>query len=85
MKLEILGPGCANCAKLKAITDEAVSDLALDDVEVSKVEDFAQVMAYGVMATPALAIDGKVVVSGRIPTKPEVASLITTALLEQSD
>lgn len=80
MKLEILGSGCANCQKLEAITREAVRDLALADVEVVKVTDMKAIMGYGVMATPGLVIDGKVVASGRVPSKAEVTSLITTAL-----
>jgi small redox-active disulfide protein 2 len=83
MKLEILGSGCANCQKLYAMTETAVRDLAIDDVEVVKVEDFPTIMAYGVMSTPALAIDGKVVVSGKVPSQAEVSSMITTALAAQ--
>ena len=83
MKLEILGSGCANCQKLMAVTEEAVRDLGVDDVELVKVEDFKQIMAYGVMSTPALVIDGKVVVSGKVPSQAEIGSLITTALAAQ--
>jgi small redox-active disulfide protein 2 len=80
VKLEILGSGCANCQKLYRTTEEAVRDLALNDAELVKVEDFAQILAYGVMKTPALAIDGKLVVSGRVPSKSEVSTLIASAL-----
>ena len=83
MKLEILGTGCANCKKLEAITNEAVADLAIGDVEVVKVTDMKDIMGYGVMSTPGLVIDGKVVSSGRVPAKAEVASMITTALAAQ--
>jgi small redox-active disulfide protein 2 len=80
MKLEILGSGCANCKKLEAITKEAVADLAISDVEVVKVTDMKDIMGYGVMSTPGLVIDGKVVSSGRVPSKAEVSSMITTEL-----
>jgi small redox-active disulfide protein 2 len=80
VKLEILGSGCANCQKLKAITDDVVSELGVSDAQVVKVEDYPTIMAYGVMSTPALVIDGKVVVSGKVPSKAEVTSLVTTAL-----
>ncbi len=80
MKLEILGSGCANCKKLEAITKEAVADLAIGDVEVVKVTDMKDIMGYGVMSTPGLVIDGKVVSSGRVPSKAEVSSMITTEL-----
>jgi small redox-active disulfide protein 2 len=83
MKLEILGRGCANCQKLYATTEAAVRDLAVGDVEIVKVEDFPTIMSYGVMSTPALAIDGKVVVSGKVPSQAEVSSMITTALAAQ--
>ncbi len=80
MKLEILGSGCANCRKLMAVTEAAVRDLGIEDAELVKVEDFPTIMAYGVMKTPALAIDGKVVLSGKVPSQAQVSSLITTAL-----
>ncbi len=80
MKFEILGSGCANCQKLEAITREAVADLALHDAEVVKVTEMQQIMGYGVMSTPGLVIDGKVVSSGRVPSKAEVTTMIATAL-----
>ena len=83
MKLEILGSGCANCQKLMAITEDVVRELGLADAELVKVEDFSRIMAYGVMSTPALAIDGKLVLSGKVPSKAEVTSLVTTALAER--
>jgi len=83
MKLEVLGSGCANCQKLMAVTEEAVRDLGVADAEVIKVEDFAKIMTYGVMSTPALVIDGKVVLSGKVPSKAEVSSLVTSALAAQ--
>ena len=52
------------------MTNEAVADLAVDDAEAVKVEDFQKIMGYGVMSTPALVIDGKVVISGKVPSKP---------------
>ena len=83
VKLEILGSGCANCQKLMAVTAAATRDLGVDDAEVVKVEDFPTIMAYGVMSTPALAIDGKLVMSGKVPSQAEVSALITTALATQ--
>lgn len=83
MKFEILGSGCANCQKLMAVTEAAVRDLGLDDAELVKVEDFPTIMSYGVMSTPALVIDGDVVLSGKVPSQADVTSLITTALAKQ--
>ena len=84
MKLEILGSGCANCQKLMALTESAVRDLGVENAELVKVEDYATIMAYGVMSTPALAIDGKLVMSGKVPSQTEISSLITTALAAES-
>ena len=84
MKLEILGSGCANCQKLMALTQAALRDLRIEDAEVVKVEDLPTIMAYGVMSTPALAIDGKLVMSGKVPSQAEVSSMITTALAAQA-
>ena len=83
MKFEILGSGCANCQKLMAVTEAAVRDLGLDDAELFKVEDFPTIVSYGVMSTPALVIDGDVVLSGKVPSQAAVTSLITTALAKQ--
>ena len=83
MKVEILGSGCASCRTLTAITEQVVQELGIADAQVVKVEDFPSIMAYGVMATPALAINGQLVLSGRLPSKAEVTSLITTALAAQ--
>lgn len=80
MKFEILGSGCANCQRLEAITRQAIGELALTGAEVVKITDVRTIMGYGVMSTPGLAINGRVVSSGRVPTKAEVTTLITTAL-----
>ena len=73
MKLEILGSGCANCQKLMAITESAVRDLGIEDAELVKVEDFPTIMAYGVMSTPGVVIDGKVVPAGAVPSRDKLA------------
>ena len=75
MKLEILGTGCARCQKLEDITKESVKELGID-AEVVKVKDIKDIMAYGVMTTPALVVDGEVKVAGKIPTKDEIKKLI---------
>ena len=80
MKLEILGGGCANCQKLMTVTEAAVRDLGVEGAEIVKVEDYPTIMSYGVMSTPALVIDGKVVLSGQVPSQAEVGSLIATVL-----
>lgn len=82
MRLEILGSGCANCQKLEAVAREAVADLAIADVEIVKVTEMKDIMGYGVMSTPGLVIDGTVVSSGRVPSKAEVMSMVTTHLTQ---
>lgn len=71
-KIEVLGPGCANCVRLAANATEAVA-MAGVEAEVVKVTDYAQIAAYGIMSTPGLVIDGKVVSYGRIPSAGDIA------------
>ena len=66
MKIEILGTGCPKCKKLYELTQEAVKETG-SDAEIIKVEDIRQIMNMGVMMTPAIAIDGEVKASGKIP------------------
>lgn len=76
MNIKVLGSGCANCKKLFQAVEESIKDTGVI-ATVEKVEDFKRIAEYGVMRTPALVIDEKVVVSGRIPTKDEIKNLIT--------
>ena len=79
MKIEVLGSGCKNCNALEAATQQALRQLGIDE-PITKVTDYGQIAAYGVMSTPALAIDGDVKTTGRVPTADEVADLLTAAL-----
>ncbi len=74
MKLEILGPGCKRCQILAENTRAAVAELGID-AEVVKVEDMQAIMAYGVMSTPALVIDGQVRLAGHIATARQIQEL----------
>lgn len=67
MDIKMLGPGCNNCVTLEARTREALDDLG-QDATIEKITDTSQIMGYGIMSTPGLVIDGKVVVSGRVPS-----------------
>ncbi|NMC33610.1 MAG: thioredoxin family protein [Veillonellaceae bacterium] len=71
-KIVVLGTGCAKCAKLEENARKAVT-LAGADATVSKVTDINQITDYGVMITPALVIDGRVKVAGKIPTPEAIA------------
>ena len=75
MEIKILGPGCPNCKTLEKMTREAVS-LSGTEATITKVEDIMKIMEYGVMKTPGLVIDGKVVLSGRLPSSKEINDLI---------
>lgn len=78
MIIKVLGPGCKNCKNLERVTREAVGELGVD-ATVEKVEDYPTIVGYGVMSTPALVIDEKLVLSGRVPRTAEVRELITAA------
>ncbi|ASB49239.1 thioredoxin family protein [Alkalitalea saponilacus] len=76
--IKVLGPGCAKCKTLEKATQEAVEELQLN-ATVSKVEDIMEIMSYNVVSTPAVVVDGKVVVKGRVPSKDELKKLIGDA------
>ncbi len=78
MIIKILGPGCTNCQNLERVTREAVAELGLD-ATVEKVTDYPTIAGYGVMSTPGLVVDEKVVVAGRVPWAAEVKVLLTGA------
>jgi small redox-active disulfide protein 2 len=67
MIIKVLGPGCAKCAALERRTREAVEALGVDTT-IEKIDDYPTIVGYGVTATPALVVDEKVVISGRVPT-----------------
>ncbi|MDH4221939.1 MAG: thioredoxin family protein [candidate division Zixibacteria bacterium] len=71
MKIEILGPGCMKCEKLYEIVERTLKELG-KEAEISKVKDIKSIMQYGVLMTPALVINGKVLCSGRVPGLTEV-------------
>ena len=75
MKIEILGSGCPKCQKLEAMVRETVAKHSLD-VEISHIYDINKIVEYGVMMTPALVVDGKVKVAGRLPSESELLNLI---------
>ncbi len=73
--VKVLGSGCAKCNQLEAATKEALSKLGMDTT-IDHVKDFAQIAAYGVMSTPALVVDGKVVSYGKVLKTEEVISIL---------
>ncbi|MGQ1784671.1 MULTISPECIES: thioredoxin family protein [unclassified Saccharicrinis] len=75
MDIQVLGTGCAKCKSLEKVTREAVEQLGID-ATVTKVEDIVKIMEFGVMTTPALVVDGKVVLKGSVPKVDKLKELL---------
>jgi small redox-active disulfide protein 2 len=75
-KLQILGTGCPKCSDLANKTEQAAKELGID-YELIKVSDINDIMSFGVMMTPALAVDGEVRISGKVPGVVEIMELIS--------
>ncbi|MPM03143.1 hypothetical protein SDC9_49404 [bioreactor metagenome] len=73
--VKVLGSGCAKCNQLEAATKEALQQLGMDTA-IDHVTDFSQIAAYGVMSTPALVVDGKVVSYGKVLKAEEVVKIL---------
>lgn len=76
MKIQILGTGCAKCKKMAEMAEKAAKDLGID-YELEKVTEIVEIMQFGVMSTPGLVIDGKVVVAGKVPTEDRMKELLS--------
>lgn len=77
MNIKILGTGCTKCVTLYRVTTQIVQELGLD-ATVEKVEDYGAILGYGVMSSPGLVINEKVVSAGRVPTSAELRKLLDT-------
>ena len=75
MKIQILGTGCAKCRKLAQNAEEAARELGRP-VEVEKVSDIGEIMKYGVMMTPALAVEGEVKFVGKVPSVKDIKAVL---------
>jgi small redox-active disulfide protein 2 len=78
MQLLVIGTGCAKCKTLAQFTEQAVKELGVA-AEINKVTDLKQIMALGVMVTPALAVNGTVKVVGKVPSVSELKTLLAQA------
>jgi small redox-active disulfide protein 2 len=76
MEIKILGPGCSKCKTLDRLTREVVEKNGIN-ATITKVDDIMEIMKYGVMSTPALVVDEKVVLKGRVPSSDEIKQLLT--------
>ena len=75
-KLQVLGPGCPKCARLAENTEAAAKELGLD-YELEKVTRINEILAFGVMVTPALVVDGEVKVVGKVPTPEAIKDMLS--------
>lgn len=78
MKVQILGTGCPKCKKLAANAEEAIAASGVD-AEIVKIDKLGEIMEFGVMMTPALAIDGEVKASGKVLSAAEIAEMLKGA------
>jgi small redox-active disulfide protein 2 len=76
MEIKVLGTGCAKCKALEQLTREVVEKNGIQ-ATVTKVDDILEIIKFGVLSTPAIVVDGKVVLSGRIPSAEEIRQLLT--------
>jgi small redox-active disulfide protein 2 len=75
-RIQVLGPGCAKCKVLFEHAEQAAKELGLD-YEIEKVTDIDTILAFGVMMTPALVVDGKVRLSGRVPSTAQLKEVLS--------
>ena len=80
INIKVLGSGCANCRKVEQSVKEAVANLGVE-AQVEKVTDYSEILDYGVLATPGLVINGKLVNSGRVPNVAEITSWLADAAM----
>jgi len=78
MQLLVIGPGCTKCKTLAQFTEQAVKELGIE-AEINKVTDLKQIMALGVMMTPALAVNGNIKVVGKVPSVAEIKAILQQA------
>jgi len=76
MKIQVLGTGCPKCRKMAEVAENAALELGIE-YEIEKVTDLNQIMSFGVMMTPALAVDGVVKVSGKVPSQSDMKKILS--------
>jgi len=82
MDIKVLGAGCANCNKLEQMVFDVLAELDAD-ASVTHIKDFKEIVSYGVMQTPALVIDGRVKISGIVPSKAKLTEIISGELADR--
>jgi small redox-active disulfide protein 2 len=81
LNIKVLGSGCANCINLEKLCREVVTENNIE-AEIEKVTDYKNIMSYGIMSTPGLIVNGKVVHSGKLPTKSTLTHWLMNAFAE---
>jgi len=74
--IKILGTGCPKCKKLEELTEKAAKELGID-YRIEKVTELNEIMDFGVMVTPALAVDGKIMITGKIPKIDDIKKVLS--------
>jgi small redox-active disulfide protein 2 len=74
--IKVLGSGCANCVNLEKAARQAIADLGIE-ATIEKVTDYPSILGYGVMSTPGLVVDEKVILAGRVPKPAELRELLS--------
>jgi small redox-active disulfide protein 2 len=82
MDVKILGSGCPNCKRLEKVTRATLSEMGVD-ATVSKVTGMSEILSYNILGTPGLVVNERVVSSGRMPSKAEITTWVTSALAEE--
>lgn len=83
LNIKVLGSGCPNCINLEKLCREVVAENGIE-AEIEKVTDYKDIMSYGIMMTPGLVVNDKVVHSGKLPTKSTLTHWLMNALAEQN-
>ena len=79
LNIKVLGSGCSNCINLEKLCREVVTENSIE-AEIEKVTDYKDIMSYGIMSTPGLVLNGKVVHSGKLPTKSTLTHWLMNTL-----
>lgn len=83
LNIKVLGSGCTNCVNLEKLCREVVAENNIE-AEIEKVTDYKDIMSYGIMSTPGLVVNGKVILSGKLPTKSTLTHWLMNALVEEN-
>jgi small redox-active disulfide protein 2 len=83
LNIKVLGSGCTNCLNLEKLCKDVIAENKIEAV-IEKVTDYKDIMSYGIMSTPGLVLNGKVVLSGKLPTIPTLTQLVMNALAAEN-